>query len=97
MKTFTHTWEGEIFLLHLELNRPDKVAYQTELKRTFRDGATTSESVLIKKNETTYRFLVTRTHPQETGFTFHYPDDVFLKAFKLDDRAYYPTESFFEG
>ncbi len=97
MKTFTHTWEGEIFLLHLELNRSVEVAYQTELIRSFRDGTTASETISVKPNETSYRFLVTRTHPKEIRFTFQYPDDVLLKAFKLDDRAYYPTESFFEG
>ncbi|HNV71018.1 MAG TPA: hypothetical protein PKO06_15050 [Candidatus Ozemobacteraceae bacterium] len=97
MKTFTHTWEGEIFLLHLELNRSDAVSYQADLVRAFRDGKTSSEVIRVKEQETSYRFLVTRTHPRETSFTFQYPDDVNLKAFKLDDRAYYPTESFFEG
>lgn len=97
MKTFTHTWEGEIFLLHLELNRTDGAGYQTELVRTFRDGTTGKETVPVKKGEASYRFLVTRTHPKETSFTFQYPDEVMLSAFKLDDRAYYPTESFFVG
>lgn len=97
MKTFTHTWEGEIFLLHLELNRSDSSSYDTEIVRSFRDGTTASEIVAVKADEDSYRFLVTRTHPREIGFSFRYPDAVHLKAFKLDDRAYYPTESFFEG
>ena len=66
-------------------------------KGQFRDGSTQQEMIEIKPKGPSHRFLVTRTHPQELSFTCEYPQDVELEAFKLDDRAYYPTESFFKN
>ena len=97
MKTFSYSWDEEYFLLHLQVNKREGQEFRTELTRTFRDGARQGETIAIKPEGASHRFLVTRTHPREIAFTYDYPDDVILEAFKLDDRAYYPTESFFKG
>lgn len=97
VKIFKYTWDAEIFLLHLQLNKRDEQAFDTHIIRQFRDGKTEEEIIPVKPEGTSHRFLVTRTHPRETSFVFTYPTDIELEAFKLDDRAYYPTESFFKG
>jgi len=79
------------------VKKREEQEFRTELTRCFRDGTRQGETVPVKPEGISHRFLVTRTHPRELSFTYEYPDDVVLEAFKLDDRAYYPTESFFKG
>jgi hypothetical protein len=38
---------------------------------------------------------VSRSLPTEKQISIEYPQNIKLEAFKVDDRAYYPTESFF--
>lgn len=97
MKLFTYTWDDRYFLLHLQMNKEVGQSFQTKIFREFKDGTTREEIVEIKPEENSHRFLVTRTHPKEISFRCEYPKSVELEAFKLDDRAYYPTESFFKG
>lgn len=97
MKTFSYTWDDRYFLLHLQVNKNENQAFQTKIVRQFRDGKTEQEIVEVKPEGTSHRFLVTRTHPKEISFVCEYPKDVVLEAFKLDDRAYYPTESFYKN
>lgn len=96
-KTFTHLWEEEIFLLHLQFDKRPGRAFSARILRLADDGSARAESVPVSAEGASHRFLVTRTHPTERGFTLEWPDDVTLQAFLLDDRAYYPTESFYKG
>ncbi|HLE12181.1 MAG: hypothetical protein A2504_13610 [Bdellovibrionales bacterium RIFOXYD12_FULL_39_22] len=97
MKKLDYTWDERYFLLHLQINKQEGQKVQAQMIRQFRDGSTQQEMIEIKPKGPSHRFLVTRTHPQELSFTCEYPQDVELEAFKLDDRAYYPTESFFKN
>lgn len=98
MKTFTYEWTGECYILHLEFNNtgPDRDYPVTVLHR-FSGAEPQMEKVPVKKGLTSFRFMVSRSHPRETGLMVEYPQDVQLEVFQLDDRAYYPTQSFFVG
>lgn len=97
MKTFTYVWDDDYFLLHLQLNKRKGQSFQMKMIRNFNDGNTRNEYEDIKSDSDSHRFLVARTHPKEISFYCEYPEDTVLEAFKLDDRAYYPTESFYKN
>ena len=96
MKQFVYKWTEEFFLLHIELNNTGNDRdYDVGIYRKSRTVEDSTESV--KKGTISHRFMLSRSHPAETELTITYPDDVVLKAFELDDRAYYPTQPFFVG
>lgn len=97
MKTFSYTWCDDYFLLHIQLNNPNGAPYEVLIKRAYDGKGMKPETVQVKAGTPSHRFLVSRTHPTEKSFTIDYPDHLVMEAFKLDDRAYYPTESFFKG
>ncbi len=99
MKNFTYKWDDSVFLLHIQLTRSnaESDAVAARISREYEGGQTKSESVEVKKGDKSHRFIVSRSHPKEISFRVEYPQAVSLEAFKIDDRAYYPTESFFVG
>ncbi|MGE5339906.1 MAG: hypothetical protein ACM3SY_00340 [Candidatus Omnitrophota bacterium] len=97
MKRFSYTWEGDIFLLHIQLTHGGEVERDVSVIREYTDGNIKNESVKVKEGVTSHRFMISRGHPKEKSFYLDYPEAFTLEAFKLDDRAYYPTESFFIG
>ena len=97
LKTFKYTWAGEIFLLHIQLDSPRAAKYPITIVRNYGEKGTGREVMQIPALEESHRFMVSRTHPKEVGFVIEYPSEITLEAYKLDDRAYYPTESFFRG
>ena len=97
MKKFEYTWAGEIFLLHIQLDSPRPSKYPITIIRNYGEKGTEREVMDIPALEESHRFMISRTHPKEISFVIEYPSDTTLEAYKLDDRAYYPTESFFQG
>jgi hypothetical protein len=95
-KTFSYEWCSDYFLLHAQLTNSLALSFDVVITRDFCEKGKKIETVSVK-GDTSYRFMITRKHPKERGFTLDYPEDVTLEAFKLDDRAYYPTQSFFKG
>jgi hypothetical protein len=96
MKRFEHVWNNEFFLLHIQLNNTD-TSFDSIVTRKYEGGEYKTEVESVRKNEKSHRFIVSRTHPKETSILIDYPENVILEAFKIDDRAYYPTEPFFVG
>ncbi len=95
MKNFTYQWCENLFLIHIQLNNKLKAQDEVKLLRFFDGKTTKTEVISIKSTMDSYRFIVSRSHPQEKGFSIEYNDEMILDAFKIDDRAYYPTESFY--
>jgi hypothetical protein len=96
MKKFEHDWSSEYFLLHIQLNNYRGSKYIAKVIREY-DGGLPKEEIVNVDGTESHRFIVSRTHPKELRFVVEYPDDIILEAFKVDDRAYYPTESFFRA
>lgn len=96
MKKFEHIWNPDFFLLHIQLNNNGN-AFEAHVIREYEGGTTQTEVVSVHDQLTSFRFIISKTHPKEIQVSVEYPDDVILEAFKVDDRAYYPTESFFVG
>jgi hypothetical protein len=97
MKKFEHAWNSDFFLLHIQLNNNSNEQIQAIVTRTYEGGKDRQEVINIKPEEKSYRFIVSKTHPKEKKVIIDYSDGAILEAFKVDDRAYYPTESFFVG
>ena len=97
MKTFDYRWNGEIFLLHIQLDHVDNAEYRIRIVRKFTGNIEKDEAIDVAEKMTSHRFMVSRCHPREESLRIEYPDQVVLEAFKLDDRAYFPDESFFKG
>jgi hypothetical protein len=94
IKTFKHIWGEDFFLLHIQLNN-NNLLFNSIITREYTDGKSRKETINVQPNVDSYRFILSRTHPKECNVTVEYPSGVVLEAFKLDDRAYYPTEAFF--
>jgi hypothetical protein len=99
MKQFSYVWDDSIFLLHIQLTRPQGGAGAIEaiVSREYEGGKVNQQRVCIDEGAESHRFIVSRSHPREVSFKVEYPRVSTLEAFKIDDRAYYPTESFFVG
>jgi hypothetical protein len=95
MKNFKHQWDNEIFLLHLQFDNLNEQEACLKLSRIFSNQETVEEIISIPQNTVSHRFIVSRSKPQEQEISVDYPTDVVLEAFLIDDRAYYPTESFY--
>ncbi len=95
MKSFSYTWDDRYFLLHLQINKEEGQLLEVKIVRKFCDNTTREESVIVRPSGVGHRFLVTRTHPNELAFVCFYPSISKLEVYKLDDRAYYPTHSFY--
>lgn len=97
MKKFSYQWDDEIFLLHIQLNNDSGKSTEAKIirKYTGSDSKNEQENIDIDKATSSHRFIVSRTHPKETSFEIEYSDDLVLHVFKIDDRAYYPTEAFY--
>ncbi|MFZ2960183.1 MAG: hypothetical protein WA705_25150 [Candidatus Ozemobacteraceae bacterium] len=97
MKTFTYSWTPEYYLLHLQFDGNGSVAFEAMVTHIYEGGTIRKEPVPVLKGVESHRIMVSRTHPKEATFTVEYPDHIKLGVYQLDDRAYYPTESFFVG
>lgn len=99
MKRFRHAWtDPEDFILHVQVNNPDpKLKYKATVVHELSDGRRLVETWPVTRGETSFRFMVSRAHPLEERMVIEYPAAVTLEAYKLDDRAFYPTAAFFVG
>lgn len=97
MKEFHYNWDDSCFILHMQVNKTNSNECKITITRSYVDRDSLSESESMKSTTRSHRFIVSRSHPNEEGFVIQYPDDVTVEAFKIDDRAYYPTKSFFVG
>lgn len=97
MKEFEYTWDDACFLLHVQLNKNNEDEYQVSIIRSFTDRDAQSELERMRGTARSHRFIVSRSHPNEHGFVLRYPEQLTLEAFKIEDRAFYPTHPFFIG
>ena len=96
MKDFEYSWDDDIFLLHIQLNNKGQSEYKICIKRKYEGGKSKKELMKVTKNES-FRFIISRTHPKEQKFLLEFPKSITIEVYKIDDRAYYPTEAFYVG
>ncbi|WP_455654266.1 hypothetical protein [Phascolarctobacterium sp.] len=95
MKKFKHTWGNEIFLLHIELNTQGELSSnKVECMRKLNDSFI--QETIKLPNQSSHRFIISRSKPNEEELILKYSDEVVMEVFFIDDRAYYPTKSFFK-
>jgi hypothetical protein len=98
MKSFAYKWHEKfdgIYLLHAQVDLEDGAESFITKTRIFKDGKKEIERMPLL--EQSHRFIISRTHPDEVEMAVDYPDDSKLTIYEIDDRAYYPTEYYFEG
>jgi hypothetical protein len=97
MKSFTYRWCEDYFLLHLQLNNPNRREFSGRLLRQFSGNQSRPEEIKVPPDTLSHRIMVSRSNPGETAITIEYPANVSIEVFRIDDRAYYPTEAYFRG
>jgi len=97
MKKFAHIWTEDYFLLHIQLTIECSLNSEVTIVRELVGRHPIQHILKIDKNVSSYRFMISRMHPDEKSFFIVYSQNIILEAFMLDDRAYYPTESFFRS
>lgn len=98
MKNYDFHWNENYYLIHVQFDSVDsKVKGSRDLiiRRVFEDE-TVKEEHRIMTNEG-FRFIISRSCPDERSIIIEYDDNIIMKVFLIDDRAYYPTNVFFEG
>ncbi|MBF0546505.1 MAG: hypothetical protein HQM08_18810 [Candidatus Riflebacteria bacterium] len=97
MKNFSYQWDEDYYLLHIQFDRTVEVPFTIKIRRDFKNTPPILEEIPYPEKDLSYRFLVARSRPSEISFFIEYPEEMILSAYKLDDRAYYPTEHFYKG
>ncbi len=95
MKNFQYIWDNDCYILHVQFKKNDDREYIISIIREFTGGNLIEETETIRNKSKSHRFVVSRSHTNETGFKITYPDNLLIEVFKIDDRAYYPTKPFF--
>lgn len=95
MKQFTYKWNYEIFLLHIQVNCDTTLKENITVIRYYDCKKSIEEDMSIEFFMNSYRFIISRSHPQEKMIKILYPDYLTIDAFLIDDRAYYPTKPFY--
>lgn len=98
LKNFCFEWTEDYYLIHVQFDPIDSSALYDEtliICREF-DGNVTKEEkrFIISKG---FRFIISRSCPEERKVTIKYDNNIILKVFLIDDRAYYPTKIYFKG
>ena len=94
MKSYEYEWKENRYLLHAQIDKKDVLNEKIEITRFYKN---TTEKEYRKILEKSFRFIVYRKSPQEKMIKFTYPDNMVLKVFELEDRAFYPVTPCFEG
>lgn len=98
MKKYSFLWNDDIYLVHVQFDMKnfDELAERDiVITRHHTDGSNTIETKTITNNG--FRFIISRSCPEENGIEIEYNDNVTMKLYIIDDRAYYPTETYYEG
>lgn len=98
MKEYTFKWNEDFYLIHVQFDALDFGELRDkniEVVRTSLDNSKQIEQRYMTNNG--FRFIISRSCPEEKSVTIIYDENVILQVFLIDDRAYYPTEVFYEG
>ena len=95
MKRFEYIWDDDYYMLHVQLSAGHLGGMTAVVKRVFAGGRQGEpEFLIIPQGMTSHRIMVCRSHPQEQSLDIEYPAEAKLEIFRLDDRAYYPTQAY---
>ncbi len=93
MKTFRYKWNDEIWLLHVEINNASHDKKSLIYSRIINNGNNDQKNEVLVKPGENIRFILSRDSVQEMGLDIRFDESLFVKIFKLQDRAYLPTTS----
>lgn len=83
-------WHGDVNACHVEVINFGKE--KTSIYYWREEGEQiSSPRVTHVDPQDSYRFIVSKSSPQETGIRIQYPEDVQVKVYEVFDRAHYPT------
>jgi pyruvate formate lyase activating enzyme len=84
-------WHGDIRSLHVEARNSSQVPQQLFCRRLNADsGHRDVQEVRVSGTES-FRFILSKSHPEEGGVEVFSPADLEIKLFEVYDRAHYPT------
>ena len=88
-----HQWSGEITRLQVEVTNPRKRESEVRVFRLGdRDKPTSATRRTRIPPEETYRFIVSKSEPEETGVVICYESNLRIRLSELSDRARLPEQ-----
>ncbi len=98
-KPYEYHWSSEFWILAVQVERIDETFSCYEWSRHY-EGAEgpREEKLTVKLRSDSQRFMISRSHPEETAVTLPLNDERFrITVFEVIDRAYYPAEPIFKS
>jgi pyruvate formate lyase activating enzyme len=83
-------WHGDIKSLHVEVHNPLSEGGRVFCRRLNGNGHRNLHQVQVSGQES-FRFILSKSHPDETGVEIFSPPGFHLRLFEVYDRAHYPT------
>lgn len=93
MKTLRYAWDEEIWLLHIEADNKGQDESSLTYSRIVESSNNGHETIISVKPDESYRFMLSRDSAEETGVDIRFDNELLLKIFRLQDRAYLPGDS----
>ncbi|MDP8229679.1 MAG: hypothetical protein P9L93_01090 [Candidatus Gorgyraea atricola] len=92
MQKLKYKWDGDIWLLHVELkntNGADMALYYSRIMQ----GKLEPENPVSVKPGQSHRFIISKKSPGEAGLDIEFNNKLCVEIFKLQDRAYLPSKA----
>ncbi|MFN7961382.1 MAG: AmmeMemoRadiSam system radical SAM enzyme [Thermoanaerobaculia bacterium] len=84
-------WHGDIRSLHVEVRNHRQAPGQLLARRLNDNTEHRFPQLLDLRGEDSFRFILSKSHPQERGVELLAPEGFELRLFEVYDRAHYPT------
>jgi pyruvate formate lyase activating enzyme len=84
-------WHGDIRSLHVQAKNTTQEPVKIYTKRDLGDSAGTPWRVYTLSPQESFRFIVAKSLPNETGCEIRLPDDIQSNLHEVFDRAHFPT------
>lgn len=91
LETKTFSWHGDVRSLHVQVVNPTPQQGELYVRRTLASGGHTPWRVVPMTSGESYRFIVAKSYPEETGCQVSVPRAFESNLHEVFDRAHFPT------
>jgi len=92
MGKLKYKWDNDIWLLHVELKNTNGSELALYYSRIV-NGKDKAENHVSVKPGQSHRFIISKKTHDEAGLDIKFDNDLLVEIFKLQDRAYLPTDA----
>lgn len=87
----SYSWRGDICSVHVQLENPTEVPADVFHRMSSTDGSSAHWSTVTVHPGESYRFVIAKGDPSDTGTEIAVPDAMIFHSHELFDRAHFPT------